>query len=414
MNRTAGYSHHWAIHREFTPSEWSRIVLEAARIVQKAKEAGIRLGDESGHGSPTLNRQVIVLNGAPPNDHETFYLQQTPDKHELEMYQKFVEWAGGDSDGTAIARGFCKTNDKPYDAVVVSILAVAQKVAPDAITVTSDGGTGAIRRVFGSQPISPATMTPPRKANMSDKVLRSHLIRLAHQHPEFRKDLLPLVTACAAEGPMMGKFEEGKPADPTENMTPEAKKEWEQNTDKYKDKFKGASSDAVLRARLIRLASEQPEFRKDLLPLIKSAGCEKLPEGGMRDNCEKKKEEGAKAKGEGEEKKEATLKQGGSVMHRATIGIRVRTTRVAPGQADGYLDVDGVMVMTTGVEDVAPLKFEASILDVGAGMYDVVSFAPLRAVSGSGAEGLLSFYKEMFQTILATNARQLLGSEAAL
>ena len=38
----------------------------------------------------------------------------------------------------------------------------------------------------------------------------------------------------------------------------------------------------------------------------KVAGCEKLPEGGMRDNCEKKKEEGAKNKDEdkGDEKKD--------------------------------------------------------------------------------------------------------------
>ena len=69
-------------------------------------------------------------------------------------------------------------------------------------------------------------------------------------------------------------------------------------------------SDAILRTRLIRLASEHPEFRKDLLPLIKSAGCEKLPEGGMRENCEKKKEEGAKNE---EEKKEASDK----TAHRA-------------------------------------------------------------------------------------------------
>lgn len=143
--------------------------------------------------------------------------------------------------------------------------------------------------------------------------LRASLIRLASAHPEFRKDLLPLI-ACS-EAPMMGKFEEGKPADPTENMSPEDKKKWEENTDRYKDKFKGATQegptmgkfeegkpadptknmspedakkwqeenekhrdefktagDTLLRNRLIRLASEHPEFRKDLLPLIKSAG----------------------------------------------------------------------------------------------------------------------------------------------
>jgi hypothetical protein len=52
-----------------------------------------------------------------------------------------------------------------------------------------------------------------------------------------------------------------------------------------------------LRTRLIRLAHDNPELRGRLLPLLKDAGCEKLPEGGMRDNCEKKKEEGEKKEG---------------------------------------------------------------------------------------------------------------------
>jgi hypothetical protein len=39
------------------------------------------------------------------------------------------------------------------------------------------------------------------------------------------------------------RFEEGKPADPTKNMSPEEAKKWEENTDKYEDKFKKAASD---------------------------------------------------------------------------------------------------------------------------------------------------------------------------
>lgn len=50
-----------------------------------------------------------------------------------------------------------------------------------------------------------------------------------------------------------------------------------------------------LRTSLIRLAHANPALRADLLPLLKEAGCEKLPEGGMRDNCEEKVEEGKKA-----------------------------------------------------------------------------------------------------------------------
>jgi len=60
----------------------------------------------------------------------------------------------------------------------------------------------------------------------------------------------------------------------------------------------------TLRSRVIHLAHENPNLRPHLLPLLKEAGCEKLPEGGMRDNCEKKKEEG-KESDKGSDKKAA-------------------------------------------------------------------------------------------------------------
>lgn len=38
----------------------------------------------------------------------------------------------------------------------------------------------------------------------------------------------------------LARFEEGKPADPTEDMSPEDAAEWKKNTEKHKDKFKSA------------------------------------------------------------------------------------------------------------------------------------------------------------------------------
>jgi hypothetical protein len=43
----------------------------------------------------------------------------------------------------------------------------------------------------------------------------------------------------AAEGDVESKFEKGKPADPTENMTPEQKAEWKKQNDEHKDEFTG-------------------------------------------------------------------------------------------------------------------------------------------------------------------------------
>ena len=75
---------------------------------------------------------------------------------------------------------------------------------------------------------------------MADTTLRSKLIRLAASRPDLRPHLLPLLsdkTAACGEGTVMAKFEEGKPADPTENMSPEDAAEWKKqnviNTDKF-------------------------------------------------------------------------------------------------------------------------------------------------------------------------------------
>lgn len=49
----------------------------------------------------------------------------------------------------------------------------------------------------------------------------------------------------ASEDSKRSRFEEGKPADPTENMSPEDAEEWKANTEEYGDKFKSASVDIL-------------------------------------------------------------------------------------------------------------------------------------------------------------------------
>lgn len=168
-------------------------------------------------------------------------------------------------------------------------------------------------------------------------------------------------------------------------------------------------NDAVLRTRLIRLASEHPEFRKDLLPLIKSAGCEKLPEGGMRDNCEKKKEEGAKS--EGEEKKEASSRKraGMATIRRMTvITVRIMSHRELPGG----MDVQGVMAIDFGGGSAPDsVRFTANVISSG-GQFIVTSFSPMRAVSGGGAEVLTNVLKAALQEAFQTKGQSLLGSAA--
>jgi len=53
------------------------------------------------------------------------------------------------------------------------------------------------------------------------------------------------VKMAGADEEKQSRFEEGKPADPTENMSPEDAKKWKEENEKHKDKFK-AANDALL------------------------------------------------------------------------------------------------------------------------------------------------------------------------
>ena len=178
-----GYTHYWTQRRAFTDAEWTLLLGEAKRIIAKAarghyytgkedaasqadlqldergfrhgfKEEGawrtfpnpevpipqqgepILLAGPKGTGKPRLSKHVIAFNGRQPFDYESFVLSKEPpapmtDRQEREGF--------GD---------LCKTEYRPYDAVLVSILAAAQKIASEAIVVSSDGGQGAIRYLF--------------------------------------------------------------------------------------------------------------------------------------------------------------------------------------------------------------------------------------------------------------------------
>jgi hypothetical protein len=76
------------------------------------------------------------------------------------------------------------------------------------------------------------------------KVNRDLLYKLDQQIGEVARGLEGLgrdvkkLPKTAAESDKDSKFEEGKPADPTKDMSPEDAKKWKQNTEEYGDKFK--------------------------------------------------------------------------------------------------------------------------------------------------------------------------------
>ena len=125
---------------------------------------------------------------------------------------------------------------------------------------------------------------------MSDQVLLSKLIRLAHSHPEFKADLLPLIKSAQFPADSIGEVSPGGSAEGVKGKgtVSDADKPWmkgefsqqefvelldDQEGGKLSDGKADESpvkyaSDAVIRARLIRLAHANPEYRADILPLL--------------------------------------------------------------------------------------------------------------------------------------------------
>jgi hypothetical protein len=125
-----GYTHYWETLRSFTNEEWDALTEEATRIIGLANKLNIKLGDALGDFEPVITKKRIALNGYGNASCESFIL--TKNKREA------AEWERQRENDAVF--DFCKTRQLPYDAVVVAILFAANKIAPDAIHPSSDGG----------------------------------------------------------------------------------------------------------------------------------------------------------------------------------------------------------------------------------------------------------------------------------
>jgi len=157
MIRTAGYTNHWVYTAGaenptggFSDQQWDVIVREAKAILASARIAGVTVTGPMGTGRPSITSEHISLNGdkAQNLEHETFYLVKTPSEEDRRFHQQFLD-TFGKGPTREIARGFCKTNGKPYDEVVASILAVANRVGKGVFRAKSDDG--ALKRVLASR-----------------------------------------------------------------------------------------------------------------------------------------------------------------------------------------------------------------------------------------------------------------------
>lgn len=98
-----GYTHYWK-HNGISIADWHALTLFAHGIIDMASVIGIKLAIEFDDPTqqPDINEAEIRFNGVGDEGHETFFL--TREKTDFD---------------------FCKTERKPYDAVVAEILSFA-------------------------------------------------------------------------------------------------------------------------------------------------------------------------------------------------------------------------------------------------------------------------------------------------
>jgi hypothetical protein len=127
-----GYSNYW----ERFPCDSARaelafhhLVRDCWRLFTYCDHKGLKLCGADGYGVPEVMGDAIVFNGAAPLDYETF------------CFRRFVSFVPGDA-GRFVARDFCKTGSRPYDAAVVAVLLLAADRYGSALSIGSDGAGG--------------------------------------------------------------------------------------------------------------------------------------------------------------------------------------------------------------------------------------------------------------------------------
>ena len=126
-----GYTHYFKrkIDASNSPEAYARFREGAERLIVEAHATGITIadgfGDKPGYWENTDNR--VAFNGLGADSHETFAWEQIcpmqPD------YEK----------GKPMFFDFCKTAEKPYDAVVTACLVLLKECYGDAVEISSDG-----------------------------------------------------------------------------------------------------------------------------------------------------------------------------------------------------------------------------------------------------------------------------------
>lgn len=123
-----GYTQYFPQTRSFTTDEWNLIKSFAKQLFSLNKEILANAHGEEGT-KPTANTKFISFNGIGDESHETFEITKDHNKD----------------------YNFCKTNRKSYDDAVVAVLTYINYIAPNALTIDSDGSDEPIMFTNGTE-----------------------------------------------------------------------------------------------------------------------------------------------------------------------------------------------------------------------------------------------------------------------
>ena len=140
-----GYTHYTdrIVGNHGTAEMFGKLALDAKLICEHAQSIGIRLAGPFGEmgTSPEFTEGYFAFNGedGPSGDlsHETFRWEANPVQPEWRKDEDFYF-------------DFCKTAQKPYDAVVTAILIRAKEIYGNLLRVTSDGEWAPDKLSWGS------------------------------------------------------------------------------------------------------------------------------------------------------------------------------------------------------------------------------------------------------------------------
>ena len=109
-----GYTHYWT-PKPATNENWLKFINKVKEL-HKALPQDVKIAGGDGHGEPIFSMSIVKFNGNAKDDGD---------------YETFVLYPNGNK------WDFCKTQYRPYDLFVGSVLILAQKML--GYSVNSDG-----------------------------------------------------------------------------------------------------------------------------------------------------------------------------------------------------------------------------------------------------------------------------------